>query len=254
MMDPTTAHAGRRPPAACRAARWPPPSRRSRRLRSQMGPAAQILHHLKANVRVSLFTCTPLAFVSHRARRLTQVHPRSSRPHCAARGERLASQRHAVVGRRQRHRQHRPRLPLPPKYGKTRERSLCETKPTLRMPMAPDTLVCAKGFNMSTLTKLTMSESMCAVLPPYSPSAKIYAEKYEPARYTSGFVMSPVTQGGKWMESDVAADFKSTFRKRTFGSPSPSDMSPMSTMSKFTFDQKASLPHIPVASRKLVFN
>ena len=144
--------------------------------------------------------------------------------------------------------------PLPPKYGKTRERSLCETKPTLRMPMAPDTLVCAKGFNMSTLTKLTMSESMCAVLPPYSPSAKIYAEKYEPARYTSGFVMSPVTQGGKWMESDVAADFKSTFRKRTFGSPSPSDMSPMSTMSKFTFDQKASLPHIPVASRKLVFN
>ena len=222
-----------------------------------MGPAAQILHHLKANVRVSLFTCTPLAFISHRAspslRRSIPsiIAPPGWVPREASVSPRNDMQSSGVVSVVD----NTVRVsPLPPKYGKTRERSLCETKPTLRMPMAPDTLVCAKGFNMSTLTKLTMSESMCAVLPPYSPSAKIYAEKYEPARYTSGFVMSPVTQGGKWMESDVAADFKSTFRKRTFGSPSPSDMSPMSTMSKFTFDQKASLPHIPVASRKLVFN
>ena len=90
---------------------------------------------------------------------------------------------------------------------------------------------------------------MCAVLPPYAPSANLFQEKYEPSRINSGFVMSPTNLAGRFSVDDANATFKSSFG---YNKPSPNS-SPTSTMQKFLFDQTAALPHIPVASRKMLF-
>ena len=107
----------------------------------------------------------------------------------------------------------------------------------------------AQGLDAAKLSTLSSPEQMTSVLAPYSPSNSIFMEKYAPERRISGFVSSPTSYAGRNTVEPTTVAFKQSMK---FEAPSPNS-SPTSTMMKFAFDQSAALPHIPVASRKMLF-
>lgn len=110
-------------------------------------------------------------------------------------------------------------------------------------------LTTSQGVQLDSMVKTDAPEYMPSVLPPYAPSVPLFVEKYAPERTRSGFVTSPHGYAGRAYCDASTASFKQSFH---FDKPSP-NTSPTSTMAKFQFDRTAALPHIPVASRKLVF-
>ena len=94
--------------------------------------------------------------------------------------------------------------PLQPRYGKTREISPCENVPSPRQ-LATDLLSVTKGLKIGSLPEIDSPERMGSILPPYSPNASLFFDKFDPGRLGAGFVRSPTELGGRTNVDAAAA-------------------------------------------------